>query len=172
MLYAIIENDVIVSYGNAKTLWPDVSFPRNSSINEAWLTNNNAKKIRNDLLFDSETQKLSPTTPYIAESGEVYNVIAVDIPPSPKWQEFRASLRGIPELQALVKNMSTIDPIAHLALGVGLGQAAQGDTQTFVNTWSELLASGLIPSELSLAVQNLAQSFDLPLEFVSHLHND
>lgn len=88
----------------------------------------------------------------------------------PEWQAFRAALRTIPELQDLVRALATADPIAHLALGVGLGQTAQGDSTTFLSTWGELLAEGAVPPALAAAVQALAASHHLPAEFVEALN--
>jgi len=59
--------------------------------------------------------------------------------------------------------------VLHLMLGVGLGQAAQGDPATFLAAWGQARASGLVSPELVEQVVNLAGGFDLPVEFLAGL---
>ena len=87
----------------------------------------------------------------------------------PRWQEFRSALRAIPEIKSLLQMLSEQDQLAFLGLGVGLGQAAQGDISTFMSVWAELLDAGVVPSDLATAVQALAAEFDLPVAFVKGL---
>lgn len=122
---------------------------------------------------DPITQRLESTTTVDAEAARVVRgwqvVVRLQGPTPPRWQEFRAALRTIPELQALIRTLAEADPMAHLAVGVGLGQAAQGSIETFTGVWSELLAVGAVPPELAGAVQVLAQSADLPEDFIAAL---
>jgi len=115
----------------------------------------------------------NPETEYLAWVGGEYRVEALPpaepTEPEPRWQEFRAALRGMQDLQTLVATLAQVDPIGHLAIGVGLGQAAQGDTSTFTGVWTELLAAGLVTSALAAAVAAMAATFDLPAEFVAAL---
>jgi hypothetical protein len=126
---------------------------------------------------DAETQYLEQTREIDLDAGTLTRGWLIrerppvePMPPAPRWQEFRAALRGIPELQTLVATLATVDPIGHLAIGVGLGQAAQGDSATFTGVWSELLAAGLVTPELAAAVAALATSHDLPEAFVGALN--
>ena len=174
MTYASLTADQITATGAARELWPNVTMP-SSGPRADWLAEHNAVTIRQDPPHDPVMQYLRRCEPYLLD-GEVFDREVVDRPPveperpEPRWQEFRAALRGIPELQTLVATLATADPIGHLAIGVGLGQAAQGDTRTFTGVWSELLAAGLVTPELAAAVQTLASSFDLPEAFVAGLN--
>jgi hypothetical protein len=127
--------------------------------------------------YDAETHYLEQTREIDLQAGTLTRGWLIverppvePMPPAPRWQEFRAALRGIPELQTLVATLAQVDPIGHLAIGVGLGQAAQGDTSTFTGVWSELLAAGLVTPELAAAVEALATTYDLPAEFVGALN--
>jgi hypothetical protein len=174
MNYAIFTADKITATGTARELWPDTSHPSTGPAAD-WLAERNAARVRSDLPHDPATHFLRRVPPYLLD-GEVFNMEAVErppvepAPPEPRWQEFRAALRGIPELQTLVATLATVDPIGHLAIGVGLGQAAQGDTSTFTGVWSELLAAGLVPPDLAAHVAALATTYDLPAEFVGVLN--
>ena len=171
MTYAILNASTITAHGTPRQLWPDVSFPR-SGPNAAFLAEQDAVEIRHDLPHDSETHYLQAVPPYLLD-GVVFDRVAEvrpPVPPQPRWQEFRAALRAIPEIQTLIATLAQADPMGHLAIGVGLGQAAQGDSTTFLGVWAELLASGLVPAAMAAQVQALAGGFDLPAEFLAGLN--
>jgi hypothetical protein len=54
-------------------------------------------------------------------------------------------------------------------LGVGLGQAAQGDAQTFSVAWASALSAGLVSPELATHVAELGATCDLPAEFLGQI---
>jgi hypothetical protein len=54
-------------------------------------------------------------------------------------------------------------------LGAGLGQAAQGDPQTFSVAWTNARAVGLVSAELAGHVAAVGASYDLPAEFLAGL---
>lgn len=61
-------------------------------------------------------------------------------------------------------------PQAALGLGVGLGQVAdRGDPRVFLDAWHQALERGLLGPELIAGVQQLAQSHNLPAEFIAAL---
>jgi hypothetical protein len=91
-------------------------------------------------------------------------------PPQPQWVQFGALLAADPSVNALVATAASTAPVLHLMLGVGLGQAAQGDAQTFSVAWSNALALGLISPELASHVAAIGASCDLPTEFLSQLN--
>lgn len=86
-----------------------------------------------------------------------------------RWVEFAQALAGDPAVNGLVASCATSAPVLHLMLGVGLGQAAQGDPATFLAAWGQARASGLVSPELVEQVVNLAGGFDLPVEFLAGL---
>lgn len=85
----------------------------------------------------------------------------------PRWIEFSNALPA--EVDALLTAAQTVSPRLALALGVGLGKAADGDSRVFVSAWQTALGLGLISSELVDVLQGLAVQFDLPAEFVAGL---
>ena len=87
----------------------------------------------------------------------------------PQWVAFASTLAGDPSVNGMIAAAQSDAPVLHLMLGVGLGQAAQGDTQTFLQAWGEGLAAGLISPELAAHVAALAEPFDLPTDFIEAL---
>jgi hypothetical protein len=170
MLYAIIDNDTIAATGRARDLWPDVSFPVTGP-REDWLAKHGAVLIRNDPPHNSETHYLQPAAPYLLD-GVVYSREAVPIPepePVPQWVAFAGALAIDPQVNQLVGTLAQAAPVLHLQIGVGLGQAAKGDPQTFLAAWNAGLATGLVSKELAAHVVGLARPFDLPADFVAAL---
>ena len=68
-----------------------------------------------------------------------------------------------------VATAATAAPVLHLMLSVGLGQAAQGDPQTFSVAWANARAVGLVSPELAAHVATVGAGFDLPAEFLVQL---
>jgi hypothetical protein len=121
--------------------------------------------------YDPATHYLVPTQEIDVPAGTVTNGwTAWPIMPEPQWQAFRAALRAIPEIHDLLRLLDEQDQLAFLGLGVGLGQAAQGELATFSSVWGELLAAGAVPAALAEAVAAIATAHHLPAEFVDALN--
>jgi hypothetical protein len=88
-------------------------------------------------------------------------------PPQPRWVEFAAAMVDSPNLNAFIASLSTAAPILERMLSVGLGQAAQGDTTTFLTAWSKGLALGAVTAETAASMAQIAAGFDLPTEFLA-----
>jgi hypothetical protein len=88
----------------------------------------------------------------------------------PRWLEFGAVVMGLPEIKAVLNGSFAVGetPLA-LGLAVGLGKAADGNSRTFINTWHQASAAGLIPPELIASMQMLATAHELPAEFIAGL---
>lgn len=82
----------------------------------------------------------------------------------PRWIEFSDALPA--EVDQLLATAQAASPRLALALGVGLGKAADGDSRVFLGAWQTARGLGMIPSELVQGLQGLATQFDLPPEFV------
>jgi hypothetical protein len=93
----------------------------------------------------------------------------VVVPPTPRWVQFAQALAIDSAVNGLVVTCATSAPVLHLMLGVGLGQAAQGDPATFLAAWGQAVTAGLASAELAAQMQSLAAGFDLPAEFVEGL---
>jgi hypothetical protein len=91
-------------------------------------------------------------------------------PPEPPWVEFGTALVTDNSVNALIGTAATTAPVLHLMLGVGLGQAAQGDPRTFLAAWTAASGVGLVAPDLTAHVAALAATFDLPAEFVQGLN--
>jgi hypothetical protein len=90
-------------------------------------------------------------------------------PHVPQWVAFGGALGGDEAVNQFVGTLVQQAPVLHLMVGVGLGQAAQGDPQTFLAAWGMGLQAGLITPELAVHVQELAAPFNLPDDFVAAL---
>ena len=90
-------------------------------------------------------------------------------PPEPGWVSFGAALAADPGVNGLVATAAATAPVLHLMLGVGLGQAAQGDPQTFGAAWTAARGAGLVSAELIEHMQQVATRFNLPAEFIAGL---
>jgi hypothetical protein len=82
----------------------------------------------------------------------------------PRWIEFSDALP--PEVDALLAAAQAVSPRLALALGVGLGKAADGDSRVFLGAWQTCRGIGLISAELVAGLQLLATQHDLPPGFV------
>jgi len=82
----------------------------------------------------------------------------------PRWIEFSDALPV--EVDQLLAAAQAVSPRLALALGVGLGKAADGDSRVFLSAWQTAHGIGLISPELVQGLQDLATQYDLPPEFV------
>lgn len=82
----------------------------------------------------------------------------------PRWIEFSDALPV--EVDQLLAAAQAVSPRLALALGVGLGKAADGDSRVFLSAWQTARGIGLIAPELVQGLQMLATQYDLPPEFV------
>jgi hypothetical protein len=92
-----------------------------------------------------------------------------DPDPEPQWVAFGTALVPDPAVNALVAAAATNAPVLHGMLIVGLGQAAQGDSQTFGAAWTAARGAGLVSAELIEHMQQTAGAFNLPEEFIAGL---
>lgn len=171
MTYAILNNGSITSHGPAPSLWPDCSFPADGP-NDAFLSEHGAVRVRSDLPHDPETEQLVPCEPYILD-GEVFNRVVEPLPtppPTPEWVAFGAALVADSAVNALVATVAQAAPALHLMLGVGLGQAAQGDARTFSAAWQAARSAGLVSPTLAASTAAMAASVSLPAEFLEVLN--
>jgi hypothetical protein len=85
----------------------------------------------------------------------------------PRWIEFSDALPV--EVDGLLAAAQAVSPRLALALGVGLGKAADGDSRVFLSAWQTARGLGLISVELVAGLQMLATQYDLPAEFIAGL---
>jgi hypothetical protein len=85
----------------------------------------------------------------------------------PRWIDFWSSLP--PDVDVLLSAAQVASPRLALALGVGLGKAADGDSRVFLAAWTTATTLGMVSPALITAVQTLAIAHDLPTEFVEGL---
>lgn len=172
MKYALIQDNFIIKWGTTKELWPNITFSSKGP-NEKWLEQNNAKVIVSDLSYDKNLYYLKKCDPYIDTDGNVYDRELVTKPEplsQPEWVSFGESLALNENVNVLIATCAQSAPVLHLSLGVGMGQAAQGDTQTFISAWKSAFHIGLISEELIIEIVSLARQFNLPEEFITQLN--
>jgi hypothetical protein len=86
-----------------------------------------------------------------------------------KWVEFGAALATDQPINEWFGGLFPLAPVLHGMISVGLGQAAQGDSRTFLAAWSSALEGGLISSDLVQHLIGVATAYDLPQSFISGL---
>jgi hypothetical protein len=86
-----------------------------------------------------------------------------------KWLEFGAALAVDPAINQFVATIAQAAPVLHLMIGVGLGQAAQGDVRTFLEAWKMGLSSNIISADLQQHLIAIASGYDLPQKFIDGL---
>jgi len=87
----------------------------------------------------------------------------------PRWLEFGQVVQASAEINALLGKALIDAPALAMALSVGLGKAADGDSRIFLAAWRSAIGFGLINAELIALMQGVAQAHDLPAEFVAGL---
>ena len=105
---------------------------------------------------------------YSLNGGQWVCVSQIETPTSePQWVQFGAILAADTSVNAMVATAAASYPVLHLMLGVGLGQAAQGNTETFAAAWSNAKSMGLVSPELAKHVAEVGLSLNLPQAFLT-----
>lgn len=74
MQIAIVQNGVVTQVGDYQSLFPNTSFPNNGP-DDAFLTENSAKKVNRFKSYDNAAEKLVYVEPYV--DGEFVCVVTV-----------------------------------------------------------------------------------------------
>jgi hypothetical protein len=125
--------------------------------------------------YDQAVYGLQPTQDVdldalvLRRGWELVELLPVVVAPPPRWVQFALSLAGSDEIKALLWAIEAVNPVLRDMMGVGMGQAAQGDPTTFLAAWGDAAGAGLVSAELAAQMQSLAAGFDLPAEFVEGL---
>lgn len=125
--------------------------------------------------YDPLTQRVEQVMPEPVNGQWLQRWEVVNLPPAPlqepepQWVAFGATLVADAAVNGLVATARDNAPVLHLMLGVGLGQAAQGDLQTFGAAWAAARGAGMVSPELIEHMQELAVGFNLPAEFIAGL---
>jgi len=109
-----------------------------------------------------------PEVPGSTWNGTSWDAPAPE-PTIPRWVQFGVALGQAPAVNEFVATLAQAAPVLHLMIGVGLGQAAQGDPKTFLGAWTQCRTVGLVPPELLDDVTALAEAHALPAEFIDAL---
>ena len=87
----------------------------------------------------------------------------------PRWLEFGQTVQADPAINALLAMALQQAPALAMALSVGLGKAADGDSRVFLAAWGTARGLGLVSPELVASTQAAAEAHDLPAEFITGL---
>ena len=128
--------------------------------------------------YDPTTQKVVEVEPVLVDGDWIqqWEVVAMTAEEQeayyratnpPEWIAFQDALPA--EIDQLLAAIQPVSLKLTLALGVGLGKAADGDSRVFINAWQQAIAAGFISAELIAAIQALAVQYHLPAEFVASL---
>jgi len=74
-----------------------------------------------------------------------------------------------PGINALIGAALQVAPALAMALSVGLGKAADGDSRVFMEAWTAARGAGLISAELIATLQAAGAQYHLPAEFIAAL---
>ena len=179
-LYALIQGNEIVKVDVLRRLFPGVtSIDSLTTLQSTFLDEDpqsisdspEVLEVLSELPFDSATEKLQRTEPYLLE-GKVYNVEVVPKSPAPlapRWIEFGNAVMASPTVNAMLGTAFQTAPALFSGLSVGLGKAADGDSRVFVASWQTAIAVGLVNEALIEEMQGLATTYSLPMEFIAAL---
>jgi len=87
----------------------------------------------------------------------------------PRWVDFSAAIMSLPAINVMLGAVLQAAPGLYGGLVVGLQNASEGDSRVFLNSWHSAIAMTLVTEELITTVQEAANEFDLPQEFVDAL---
>lgn len=91
------------------------------------------------------------------------------IPPKPdaKWSEFKRQAIASVALNTFVGTLMTVAPVAATALPVTLMSLELGNFNDFMNVWGAIENATTVPADLITEMTTIAESCNLPEEFVS-----
>jgi hypothetical protein len=91
------------------------------------------------------------------------------IPPKPdaKWSEFKRQAIASVTLNTFVGTLITVAPVAATTLPVTLMSLELGNFNDFMNVWGTIENATTVPADLITEMTTLAESCNLPQEFVS-----
>ena len=91
------------------------------------------------------------------------------IPPKPdaKWSEFKRQAVASTTLNTFVGELMSVAPVAATALPATLLLIETGNYKDFENTWTAIETATTVPTTLITEMTTLAESCNLPQEFVS-----
>ena len=104
MLIGIIENDVVTKVAHYKNLFPNTSFTTNGP-NNKFLEANNAKKVSVYRDYDSTTQQLVRTAPYV-DGDWIYTV---------RVENLNTTVDAVEETVTVVTTETNPEPISQTA---------------------------------------------------------
>lgn len=87
----------------------------------------------------------------------------------PQWIQFGNAVTALAEINQMLAAALAAAPAMAMALPVGLGKAADGDSRVFLSAWQAGRSAGLIPAALVEHIQQLGRAHDLPPEFIAGL---
>jgi len=90
-----------------------------------------------------------------------------EMPGEPDWNTFKTTAVASPSLNAFVGELMTIAPVAATALPATLLLLESGTYTDFENTWNAIENATTVPADLITEMVALAESCNLPQEFVS-----
>jgi hypothetical protein len=85
----------------------------------------------------------------------------------PDWNTFKTTAVASSSLNVFVGNLISIVPVAATALPATLLLIESGNYKDFENTWTAIKATNTVPADLIAEMTALAQSCNLPEEFIS-----
>ena len=90
-----------------------------------------------------------------------------EMPGQPDWNTFKTTAVASTTLNTFVGELMSVAPVAATALPATLLLIETGNYKDFENTWTAIETATTVPGELITEMTTLAESCNLPQEFVS-----
>jgi hypothetical protein len=130
--------------------------------------------------YDPATHKAVEVQPALVDGQWVQQWELVELTPEeaeayyrathpPRWVEFGNAVLADAGINTLLATALQQAPALAMALSVGLGKAADGDSRVFLSAWQTARGAGLVSAELVTGLQLTATQYDLPPEFIAGL---
>ena len=123
--------------------------------------------------YDPQTQRLNSVYEIDLEALEYRRVWAVlDLPPVPNYDGFNSYFLGSLEIATYREIVNSIDPDLTPALFDTYSQVASGQLTGFSSLWDSWVAASGITTEDRESLATVAESFNLPAEFVAIIRGE
>lgn len=130
--------------------------------------------------YDPATHRVAEVVPALVDGSWQQQWELVELTPEeaeahyrathpPQWIAFGNAVTALAEINTMLAAALQSVPALAMALSVGLGKAADGDSRVFLAAWQTARGQGLVSAQLAQALQQLATQHDLPPEFVAGL---
>lgn len=118
--------------------------------------------------YDPEIQTVSSQYVVDTEALEYRQEWTVsDLPPQPQWDSFNVYMLSDATFKSYRDTVRAVDPELNTALFTAYGVVATNGVNAFANVWAVCCQVSQITTQDKQAIADVAESYNLPAEFVS-----